>query len=431
MVLFSLAAVSMPVDTVSEKDITTTSNTSTGGTKGGLTVYLCFNFGAIDVGCDDPGEGDDTPTITSTPTATPTTTPTATPRETRGPPEETPSRTHSSPAPQPRESPSSTTTSTSTVIKTERLPNTPGSVNKSSTTTPSAPTQTTSIRGPTHAETASTTRPPTTSSVHPTDDNSTTTNTAGGHHNNTHTPVTKAADDQSMLLGRIVGGFEPGLIGLGVMGIVLAGLVGFGVSNSAVGLSWMQSQFVHVGGVNLFDRGFEIIGQLWWVCLGARRSNPQRLLENDARRALYKTLTVTPGQTLTAVAQETEYPRGTIERHARVLVHAEILSHVTQQGSRRYYPTIDDTLTADVQTVIAAEEHGTKADILNAIREIDDKPTTTTAIAETLTYDISTVRHHLNRLEADGLIERARRGEKTAISFSDAYADIINWLITY
>lgn len=40
-----------------------------------------------------------------------------------------------------------------------------------------------------------------------------------------------------------------------------------------------------------------------------------------------------------------------IEHHARVLVQAEALTCETQQGRRQYYPIIDDTLTADVQTV--------------------------------------------------------------------------------
>ncbi|WP_248905712.1 winged helix-turn-helix domain-containing protein [Halocatena marina] len=120
-----------------------------------------------------------------------------------------------------------------------------------------------------------------------------------------------------------------------------------------------------------------------------------------------------------------------IDHHARVLVQAEALTYETQQGSRQYDPIIDDTLTADVQTVIAVEEHETKATILNAICESTNIQTTTSAIADRLTYDTSTIRHHLNRLESDDLIERARHGEKTTISLSENYADIINRLIVY
>lgn len=399
-----------------------TSN-ATDGIGDDIDAPPCIDLGVVKIRCDEDEDArDDAPPTTTTsttaaPTRTSTITKTENPTETSSTTTERADFEGAATTQTPTQTPTQTQTPTET--STETLTQTPTTTER---TTPIAtPTETLSTTVPDSTATEST-AVSTTSTI-----KSTTTQTAS-----------VVAETESQIEAQnnaSVGASTPdksdpspaGFPGLPVIGILTgAGLVGYLYSGSTLTESPNWQRMV-AGARNasetLLDRLFGAVGWLCWV-IGASRSEKQRLLEHDIRRAIYETITDNPGITLADVHQETEIPRTTIETHAKVLWKSGVLHRdIKRYGKRHYYPE-EEIPGEAMQKLIAVEEHETRAAVLAAIP--DSGAATPNEIAASIGRESSTVSHHINRLESDGLIEREQDGRTTMISLQPNYAAIIN-----
>lgn len=429
---------------------------------------LCIDLGIIDIGCDDDDEdegsdGDErddrnegTPTPRTEPypeqPSSPTETKTQTTIETESPPLETKARTRTEPAatptpepertrdtaatptprqipqsPQGREPPETSATKPSiTISVTESTTSPVGTDTPPRTSASPRSTQTTVATRPSDTEPGSKTSPPITR--HETETEIITNASAGGPHR------TASHHDHEERGGGLPFDRRPLLAGLGLAGVALLAMkTGPSIlrttSRDMIGPIGHQLRSGYARARRrlhlVLDWLIDVIGQLWWIALGSHTTDEYRLLEHDTRRSVFKVILDSPGQPLTTVARETDIPRISIEHHARVLVSSGALTDEKQSDGRRYYPTTDVRASDVVHKLIAVEEHPARAIVLTTISEAD-KEITPTEIAEMINHDKSTLLHHLNRLETNGLIERDFEKPISSISLHEDDADIIN-----
>lgn len=126
-------------------------------------------------------------------------------------------------------------------------------------------------------------------------------------------------------------------------------------------------------------------------------------LEHAGRERLYECVRSTPGIHLSALSESADLPLSTARYHLRVLEHEGLVRSGKLRGKRRYFP-----LDVEAEALAAALTDEAPANVLRSL--VREGPASVTSLAERLGRDPSTVSHHLDRLEADGLVERERRG---------------------
>ncbi|MFC7213539.1 winged helix-turn-helix transcriptional regulator [Saliphagus sp. GCM10025334] len=137
----------------------------------------------------------------------------------------------------------------------------------------------------------------------------------------------------------------------------------------------------------------------------SRSSDP---LDHDVRQELYETVHQTAGMYLGDLRESHDLHRSTLRYHLEVLEQAELLASVTVFGKLWYYPAGSDT-----NQIRAALTHEPTGDILETIARLE--PVSVTDLADEVDRSDSTVSHHLERLEAKGLVEQ-ERGSTTVLS---------------
>lgn len=145
------------------------------------------------------------------------------------------------------------------------------------------------------------------------------------------------------------------------------------------------------------------------------------LPEDDKRREIVNAIENNPGKTLPDLAREMDIPRTTLDNDLSSLLDAGLIDDEKDRGRRRYYPAGFDAEIA--RKLVSVHENEAKQSVLDAIQGTDG--TTPSEIADEIGRDISTVSHHLDQLEADGLIERDQNGRAVRVSLNDAWAGAI------
>lgn len=124
-------------------------------------------------------------------------------------------------------------------------------------------------------------------------------------------------------------------------------------------------------------------------------------LAHETRQSIYETVREDPGIYVAELARVTDTPVSTVRYHTRVLLDAGLVEQQSERGRNRLVPAQMDT-----DAVVSVE--GTRRDILVALD--DHGPATGSDLSSRLGLSKSTVSYHLDRLEADGLVQRDRSG---------------------
>ncbi len=132
-------------------------------------------------------------------------------------------------------------------------------------------------------------------------------------------------------------------------------------------------------------------------------------LDHDGRARVFKTIEETPGVYLSAVSQQTDLSLSTIRHHLRVLEREDLVMSAKVHGKRRFYPTNSEQLEL---TAVLDDE--ATANVIEALCRLG--PTSVSNLADDLDRDPSTVTHHLQRLNDDGIVHRERDG-RTVINY--------------
>jgi predicted transcriptional regulator len=137
--------------------------------------------------------------------------------------------------------------------------------------------------------------------------------------------------------------------------------------------------------------------------LGYQRYADDDPLEHDLRATLYDRIREEPGIYLSALAERSDAPMGTVRYHLRVLEFEGMVVTDRRNGKRRYVP-----LGVEPDALDAVMHEDAPRAVLEALFE--GGPASTSELAERLDRDPSTVTHHVQRLEESALVERERDG---------------------
>jgi predicted transcriptional regulator len=126
-------------------------------------------------------------------------------------------------------------------------------------------------------------------------------------------------------------------------------------------------------------------------------------LEHEAREDVYEIVNESPGSYLSEVSEEAGLPLSTTRHHIKVLEREDLVSGAKLRGKRRFYPAYAE----GVELAAALNDEAT-AGIIDAIARLGSA--SVSDLADDIGRDPSTISHHLQRLEEDGIITREREG---------------------
>jgi DNA-binding transcriptional ArsR family regulator len=160
--------------------------------------------------------------------------------------------------------------------------------------------------------------------------------------------------------------------------------------------------------------------RLWRILglFGYQRYDDSDPLEHDARAAIHDLLQEQPGTYLSAIAEETDLPLPTVRYHLKVLEREHCVVGEKIRGKRRFFPagTEPSTLAATLG------DDGAAAVLETLARH---GPDSVSGLAERVDRDVSTVTHHLQRLDDDGLVEREREGRAVVNRLAADVRDVL------
>lgn len=136
-------------------------------------------------------------------------------------------------------------------------------------------------------------------------------------------------------------------------------------------------------------------------------------LELDARRHVYEAISDQPGEPITAVSDRAGVNLSTARHHVKVLQREGLVATARVRNCERFYPAGTD----DLELAAAMADECT-ADILDALVRME--PASVSGLAEAVDRSPSTVTHHLQKLEDDGIVVRERNGRSVENKLSEA-----------
>ncbi len=134
-------------------------------------------------------------------------------------------------------------------------------------------------------------------------------------------------------------------------------------------------------------------------------------LDHEARGAVFDLVQQSPGTYLSEVSETADLPLSTVRHHARILEAEDLVTAVKVRGKRRLYPAY----TEDVEVTAAMNDDATAA-VLEALARLG--AASVSDLAAEVGRDPSTVSHHLQRLEGDGVVVRERDGRAVVTRLS-------------
>jgi DNA-binding transcriptional ArsR family regulator len=126
-------------------------------------------------------------------------------------------------------------------------------------------------------------------------------------------------------------------------------------------------------------------------------------LEHEAREEVYEIVNESPGAYLSELSEEAGLPLSTTRHHIKILEREDLVSGAKLRGKRRFYPAYAE----GVELAAALNDEAT-ASIIDAIARLGSA--SVSDLADDIGRDPSTISHHLQRLEEDGIITREREG---------------------
>ncbi|WP_255151853.1 winged helix-turn-helix transcriptional regulator [Halorarius halobius] len=129
-------------------------------------------------------------------------------------------------------------------------------------------------------------------------------------------------------------------------------------------------------------------------------------LEHEDRAAIHDYVSEQPGAYMSAVSEAVDVPHSTARHHVRVLEREGLVENAKVRGRRRLFPA-----HSQQQELAAAMADDATAEMLEAIARLG--PCSGSALADEVGKSVSTVSHHLSRLEDDGLVVREKDGRAT------------------
>lgn len=141
-------------------------------------------------------------------------------------------------------------------------------------------------------------------------------------------------------------------------------------------------------------------------------------LDHDRRREVFGVIEEKPGTYLSEVSEAADVPLSTARHHVRVLEREDLVASAKVRGKRRFYP---DGIEK-VELAAAMDDEPTAA-VLDALARLG--PSSVATIADELGRDSSTVTHHLQRLDDDGLVERERDGRTVINRLTPAACQVL------
>jgi predicted transcriptional regulator len=189
-------------------------------------------------------------------------------------------------------------------------------------------------------------------------------------------------------------------LGVGVVAVGAATRQGLAMPGALTGLGSTLSAAVApvVGHSSVLDRLVRAIAPFRYS-----RYDDSDPLEHEARSEVFEIVKATPGAYLSEVAERADLPLSTARHHVRVLEREDLLSGAKVRGKRRFYPAD----TNGVELAAAMNDDAT-ASVLDAIARLG--AASVSDLADEIGRDPSTISHHLQRLEEDGIIVRERDG---------------------
>lgn len=142
---------------------------------------------------------------------------------------------------------------------------------------------------------------------------------------------------------------------------------------------------------------------------GYSRFDDSDPLHHDARGEIHDAINAEPGVYVNKLQSVTEMPRSTLRYHLKILEREGLVNSEKILGTVRYYPS----QTQSDELAIALERDAT-ASVLRGIAR--HEPVSVSGLADVVDRSPSTVHYHLDRLSAEGLIERERDGESVKVS---------------
>lgn len=156
------------------------------------------------------------------------------------------------------------------------------------------------------------------------------------------------------------------------------------------------------------------------VAIGSSTVTSPETLDNETRAEMYDLVRESPGTYHAQLADEIGVTEETIRYHSRVLVDEGLVETRKHRGRRRLYPV---TAGSDEPELADAMADSPASDVLSVVQRRE--PTTLSSIAEALECAPSTVAHHLDRLEEDGLVTRERDGGSVTVELQTATRSVL------
>jgi DNA-binding transcriptional ArsR family regulator len=162
-----------------------------------------------------------------------------------------------------------------------------------------------------------------------------------------------------------------------------------------------QLETGHVGGSDVGPLGPTGLAAL----AGYSRHDDSDPLDNDVRARIHDAVVAAPGIYPAALVDRLDVPRSTVRYHLRVLAEEDLVSERDVDGQRRY---VSPEASAAERALAVVDEGTTPARIVDYLG--DAGPATVGDLADHLDCSPGTVSYHLDRLEADGVVDRERDG---------------------
>ena len=208
--------------------------------------------------------------------------------------------------------------------------------------------------------------------------------------------------------GRTGAGAAAVVGGLGVTAAATRAWLAGGASTGGAQAAASAAAERSVGGLqSLLDRLRYFIG------LGYSRYDDSDPLAHETRARIHESVREEPGVHLSAVAGATDAPLSTVRHHLDVLADEGLVYDADLRGRRRYFPAAE----TDPALQAALADEATAA-VVEALDRLG--PASVGDLAEAVDRDRSTLSHHLDRLEDDGVVERERDGRAVVNRLSPA-----------
>lgn len=197
---------------------------------------------------------------------------------------------------------------------------------------------------------------------------------------------------------------------------------GVAIGSLLVGGGLLGSRFIETSAVaggsgaggSLLTTAITVVRTWGWRVLGLagyHRLRDSEPLDHETRAEIYERIDDEPGVFLTELSEGSDVHMSTLRYHLRVLEYEELIRSEKVRGKRRYVPA-----DVDPDALGSALADDATAAVLEAVAE---EPGSVSGLADRLDRDPSTVTHHLQRLDDDGLVERERDGRAVVTKLAD------------